>query len=203
MAFRIDNFISNINKYGTLQTNKFEVEIPIPTSLNINSRNTIENILKMRAEKVKIPGVVLDNIETRRYGIGPNYKTATNVRFEPISMSFIETSKTDVYYAFHEWIRIGIFDYARPGGNRSPERNALPSFLTEYKKDYISDITIKVFNNEGKNGISNDIAPVLKLKLIEAFPISIGDNDLSWGDNNTLYRINVSFAYSYFTVVID
>lgn len=203
MAFNVNSFITNLMQYGTLQTNKFEVEIPLPSELGINNKTTYENILRLRTERVRLPGIVLDNIETRRYGIGPTYKTPTNVRFEPVSMSFLETAKSDIYYTFNDWIRRGIFEYSRTGGNRSGETNPIPTFLAEYKQDYISDITINVYNNEGNNGITTGIAPSLKIKLIEAFPISLGDNDLSWNDNNNLYRINVSFAYSYHQVIID
>lgn len=197
MAFRIDNFIGNINKYGTLQTNKFEVEIPIPTFLReAASYPPPSDLLHMRAEKIRVPGLVLDNIETRRYGIGPNYKTATNVRFEPVNISFIETNNAKIFEIFNDWIRVGTFDFSGTGGGVS----APPSFLTEYKEKYIVDIMIKVYNNSGVNSTNTTTTgtqPIKRIKLIEAFPISIGDNDLSWGDNNTLYKMNISFAYNY------
>lgn len=201
MAFKIDNFISNLSRYGTLQTNKFEVEIPLPEFLSYP-----RDILTLRADKVRLPGIVIDNIEARRYGVGPAYKTATNVRFEPVNMSFIETSKSDIHSIFYNWIRNGIFDFSSIGGSRSQEPNRRVTFMMqEYKERYVKDITIKIFNNEGKGTFDSQISatPSLQLKLVEAFPISISDNDLSWGDMNTLYKVNVSFAYSYHQIIVE
>lgn len=200
MAFRIDNFIGSLSKYGTLQTNKFEVEITLPTFLSYP-----RDILILRTDRVRLPGVVTDNIESRRYGIGPVYKNATNVRFEPISMSFIETAKSEIYSIFYDWIRQGMFDFSRIGGRRSQEPNTGITFLTEYKERYATDITIKVFNNAGKGLTESQLTstPSLQLKLVEAFPISMSDNDLSWGDTNNLYKVNVSFAYSYHQIITE
>jgi len=199
MAFKIDNFISNLSRYGTLQTNKFEVEIPLPEFLSYP-----RDILTLRTDRVRLPGIVTDNIETRRYGIGPAYKTATNVRFEPVNMSFIETSKSDIHSIFYNWIRLGVINFSQLGGRASPESTRGPNFLMGYKENYVKDITIKVYNNAGEGmSTSSSISPSLELKLVEAFPISISDNDLSWGDTNTLYKVNVSFAYSYHQMIVN
>jgi hypothetical protein len=199
MPFNVNDFVSSLSRHGTLQTNKFEVEIPLP---EIIRGGYPREILTLRTDRVRIPGIVLDNIETRRYGIGPVYKTATNVRFEPINMSFIETSKSEIHSLFYSWIRLGVINFSQIGGRASTESSRAPNFLTEYKENYVKDITIKVFNNAGQGlRASSSISPSLELKLIEAFPISISDNDLSWGDTNTLYKVNVSFAYSYHQMI--
>lgn len=200
MAFRIDNFIGSLSKYGTLQTNKFEVEIPVPEFLSYP-----RDLLILRTERVRLPGIIVDSIENKRYGIGPPQKTATNVRFDTVSMSFIETAKSEIHDLFYDWVRQGVFDFSSIGGSRSLEPNRRVTYMSEYKEKYVKDITIKVFNNSGKGIIDSQISttPSLQLKLVEAFPISMSDNDLSWGDTNTLYKVNVSFAYSYHQIILE
>ena len=202
MPFNVDNFIGSLSKYGTLQTNKFEVEIPLPEFLKspASANPPPQDLLHMRAERVRLPGIVLDTIESRRYGIGPLQRSATNVRFEPIDISFIETFDSKVYKIFNDWIRVCMFDFSGTGNGTS----ILPTFLAEYKDSYRVDITIHVYNNGGTNPNNPSAGlntPVKKIKLIEAFPISIGDNDLSWSDTNILYKVNVTFAYSYHQLI--
>lgn len=210
MAFNIDNFIGNLSKYGTLQTNRFEVSIPLPLFLSASRTypdgtaipTFPSDLLHMRAESVKVPSLVFDTVETKRYGIGPSQKTAVNVKFEPISISFIETYDNKIKKIFYDWSRFGIFNFAG-----SPQGVYLgPSFLTGYKDDYCVDIEIKVYNTSGKN--PNDptstleVNPINKIKLVRAFPISVSDSDLSWGDNNSLYKLNVSFTYDHYEHII-
>jgi hypothetical protein len=197
MAFKIDSFIGNLSKYGTLQTNRFEVDIPFPRIFSSGSVPTgipPTDLLHMRAESVRIPGLLIDSIGAKRYGIGPEYFTATNVRFDAVSITFIETYDSKIKKIFYDWSRIGIFNFA--GSN-----NQAPDFLTEYKDNYCTDISIRVYNNSGKNPSdprASEPKPINVIKLVRAFPISISDVDLSWDTNNTLYKFSVSFKYEYY-----
>jgi hypothetical protein len=189
MAFNINNFAANISRFGTLQTNKFEIEIK-PRLASWFAGYSDLNILTFRADSIRVPGYVMDTYEAKRYGIGPSQRTATNVRFEPISMEFIETSYGDISKFFYQWSNY-IF-------NTSTENEAGgQTYKTQYKDTYIADITIKVFNNWGVDSSGNN-KEVLTIDIAEAFPINVTDNNLSWGNNNTLYKVNVGFAFSYF-----
>lgn len=175
--FNIRDFSSHINRTGTVQTNKFYVEIASP---NIFAPSEIQRTIKYRASSVRIPGVNLDVLNSYRYGVGPNEKFPTNVNFQDVSISFIDTGNIDLWKYFYSWMN-GIFDYTGSSGGSQP------SYKTEYKDYYATDLFIYVMDNSGK------LVNVVGLK--EAYPIGLDNVGLSWSDNNKLYEFNVNFTF--------
>jgi len=177
MAFNIANFSANINRYGTLQTNKFSVEIPAPA---IFGPTEVDRVMHMRAINARIPGIALDLQRVYRYGLGPEQQFPTNVNFTNIHITFIDTSRNMLWKRFSDWIN-RIFEYSGPlvGGEAS--------YTVEYKTQYTSDVKIFIFDNDGSK--KNTI--VMK----EAFPISISEIGVSWSENNRLYEFTVGFAF--------
>lgn len=220
MAFNVQTFSDNLNRYGTLQTNKFEVVIQnsriaidvsggiidntqeteigvlerrIRTNLSEDENFSSEkgySIHRHRIDSIRIPSVVIDTYETKRYGVGPNIKTGTNARFEPFSISVIIDQNFDLYKFFHNWIN-KVFNFSGRQ-HTSIQEGRSPSFLTSYKRNYRSDIETRVFDNSGN------------LKNIyffrSAFPIGLTNPALSWRDNNSLYKFDVSFAYDHWDI---
>ena len=194
MAFNIRNFADNLAVYGNLQTNKFEVRIPLPIAA--------AEIFTFRADRVDMPGVLFDAAETKRYGVGPMIKTAANVtRFNEVSISFIETQRGEIYKTMSAWMQ-SIIDYGGVGADGT----RIPTFLTQYKDSYSTDIQIRVFNNTGTNRNLSTVSgsqpqPIIQLDLIKAFPISLGDTNLSWSNNNELFRTTAVFSYTHHKMV--
>lgn len=177
MTFNIANFSAHINATGTVQTNKFMVELKSPL---IFGRTEISKIYHLRAKSVRIPGVNFDTQNTNRYGLGPQQKFPTNVVFSDIDITFLDTSNNALWKHFTHWMN-GIFDYTgRIGGNEA-------SYSMEYKKYYETEIKIYVYGNDG---IQSNL-----IVLKEAFPISVNDVSLSWSENSKLYEFGVKFAY--------
>jgi hypothetical protein len=197
MAFNIQNFASNINRYGTLQTNRFEVRFSPPIGLISTFGRDTSELLSFRAENIKMPGVNFANYESRRYGVGPTVKSPTNVQFSDIDVSFIEAENQEVFDIFYQWSNL-IVNYSDPfTGEFGLDRQI---YTTSYKDSFISNIQIRVFNNSGTNKFVPNIPPELKptgiIELTEAFPISVSDSALSWSDNNSLFKVNVQFAFT-------
>jgi hypothetical protein len=197
MAFNIQKFADNVAAYGSLQTNRFEVDIPRPRVAIPN----ISETLTLRADRVDMPGVLFDHVDTKRYGVGPMIKTPANkTRFNEVSISFIETKNGDIYKTMSAWLQ-RIIDYGNFGSNVG-----IPTFLVEYKKEYAVEVKIRLFNSSGTAGFTEPgpgqtPRPMLVMNLAEAFPISLGDTNLSWSDNNQLFRTTVVFAYTYHQLV--
>jgi hypothetical protein len=220
MTFNVADFASNIARYGTLQTNKFEVIIndnassrPQPQSddpniINIvpgrrlftRIRNDTERvtddeafsmrigatIASSRIDSIRMPGVMIDTFETKRYGVGPNIKAGTNVRFEPFSISVLVDKNYDLYKYFHIWINTVFGGAGRISGPDGP--GLFPTFLTSYKKDYATEVDVKVFENTGETKAL--------YKFYDAFPIAITNPTLNWRDNNNLFKFDVTFSYT-------
>lgn len=178
MSFNIQQFVGNINRFGTLPTNRYEVIIAPPRVL-LGEATTSR--LRYRAESVSIPGVTVDVTDTRRWGIGPREKFGTNVNFTDISISFIEEEGNAIHKYLYNWVN-SIFRFAGAGENSSP------SYYVEYKRDYATTISIVVYNR------SKEISEIIELQ--EAFPTGLSEISLGWADNNQLMRVKASFAYS-------
>jgi hypothetical protein len=199
MAFNIQTFADNIATHGTIQTNKFQMLIFnrriasgsfFPASIiSINGLNSDDaeafstgfTIHQDRIESVRLPGVVLDTYETRRYGVGPQIATTTNARFAPFSATILADGDMNLHGVFVNWLN-AIFDGF---SNRS---NSSPTYLVNYKSEYSTDIGVLVYNNDG----------FIKTRYIfhDAFPIGMSEPVLSWNSRNELYKFDISFAYT-------
>lgn len=182
MAFNIDTFRAEVTGRGTIQTNKFEVLIPLPKSLGATNVYTSQ-MLTMRAENVKFPGVNLDLTSVNRYGYGPRQRMPFNVNFNDNSITFIEDEQNTVSKLFYLWMN-SIFDYT---GIDDLSMSSIPSYFLRYKNEYATDISIYVYDNIGNLSCT----AVMK----EAYPTNLGDVNLSWGETNNLFRVNVGFTF--------
>jgi len=177
MLFDIQKFSGHVNKFGTLQTNKFVVLIPPP---RIFAPSVAEELMVYRASNARIPGASLDLQRVMRYGVGPEQKFPTNINFTDISITFIDTRENALWKRFTTWIN-GIFDFTGVSGGSEA------SYKTEYKSNYISDVKIFVYDNDGR------LKNVVVLK--EAYPVSISEVGVSWSENNKLYEFTVGFTF--------
>ena len=180
MGFNIDSFKTEITGRGTLQTNKFEVFIPLPRVMGGSTATA--RMLALRAENVKFPGVNLDLTQVNRYGYGPRIRSPFNVNFNDNSITFIEDEVNTVSKFFYIWMN-SIFDYS--GVNTGS--NVSPTYLVKYRIEYVTDIKIYVYNTAGF------LASTVVMK--DAYPTNLGDVGLGWSDNNSLFRVNVGFTF--------
>lgn len=187
MPFNIQNFISHINQTGTLKNNSFEVRIAMPEMLRAGIQGIVgrqtEDMIRLRAEKVTLPGINMDMTETKRYGVGPVSKAPTNVNYTNINIEFLETQNQQIYKLFYEWVTT-TFDFTGAGGGRNPP---VPRYNTEYARYYSTDMTIDVYRQDSQR--------VSRIRVIDAFPISISDKSLSWSDNNSTNKVDVAFQF--------
>jgi len=186
-GFNINTFQSDISKNGYLQTNKFIVAFNSPrcmqgTYIDDNSMTQIEQLIQLRAESVKIPGVALLQTDVNRYGVGPSQKMPFSARFTENAITFVSDRNSTLYKYFYTWLN-NIFDFSGEAG----QTNRGASYLTAYKDDYTTDLYVYVYDNAG-NQISNVV-------MYKAYPESINDINLSWNDTNQLMKITVSISY--------
>lgn len=176
-GFNIARFSGNLNRYGTLQTNKFVVEIPSPRILG---NSELHSIMQYRASNVRVPGASLEVQRVFRYGVGPEQKFPTGINFNDININFVDTQNKDIWKRFTYWFNT-IFDYTGINGNSQA------SYKIAYKIDYATDIKIRVFDNDGSE--------INVIVLKEAFPTTLSEVGLSWSENNKLYEFSVGFSF--------
>ena len=202
MSFNIRDFKSNINDFGYVKSNKFEVLFQAPNFLS-NSRIRTNNrtvsvnqlstdILRFRIDQVDAPGVSLMSIDTNRYGIGPTQKMPFNAQFFDVSITVLLDRRTELWDFWYNWTN-GIFRFngQEPNGNNVFTGGRIPSYLTEYKDEYSTTMMIIIYND------TKEI--VKKINLYEAFPTSIAKVPLAWNDSD-LIRLGVGITFSNYSI---
>jgi hypothetical protein len=203
MAFNIQNFKENLNSYGYIKNNKFEVFIQAPRfmankTLRVNNRETnindLNQLLRYRIEQVRMPGVNLLSTDVVRYGIGISQRTPYNAQLFDTTFSVLVDRNTDLWDFWYNWIN-GIFNFngQEPNGNNIFEGGRIPTYTTEYKENYATTMMIVLYN---------DTKEIIKtVNLYNAFPTSIGQIPLAWNETQDLMRIALSITFENYTIV--
>lgn len=216
MSFSPQLFWSNINaKEGLARPNRFEVILPIPKYVNsfisnsfietlINLPNTlisditsivtpqstdpqqitdnlsISRYLSLQCESAQLPGRTLDTADVKVYG--PTFKVPYQTRFDDgMQFSFLCTNEFYERKLFDRWMEcIMPLD---TNNLRYPKSD---------KSRYMTNPKIIQYDEF--------IQQIYAVELIDAFPIGIASQPLSWGDD-VFHRLSVNFAYQKYRVV--
>lgn len=203
MSFNINRFKQNVDGFGYAKNNKFEVFVQSPKflqgkSIRVNNRETnvkdLNNLLRYRIEQIGTPSASLLSIDTNRYGIGPTQKMPYGAQFFDISFSVLVDRNTDLWDFWYNWIN-GIFNFngQEPNGNNVFEGGRIPTYTTEYKDEYSTNMMIVIYSDTGET--------IKTINLYEAFPSSIREVQLRWNDNNRLMYLYLTVTYSSYTIV--
>jgi hypothetical protein len=201
MPFNINSFKANIEDYGYLKTNQFEVYVTPPPILfngsinNLGTATGVKNIIdtmKFRIEQVRAPGISLMSSDISRYGIGPTQKQPFNAQYQDLTFSILVDNYGDVWQFWYNWVRT-IFQFNGTENTfTNSGANRLPTYTAEYKQNYSTTMQIVIYDNYGN--------AIQKVNLYEAWPSSVREVALTWGQSD-LMRISVSITYSGFTLV--
>jgi hypothetical protein len=188
----INDFKALLNKFhGVARTNMFDVQIPVPPMMrgqtNINNNEVTATQISLLCEQATLPGVSLNTVDIRRYGTGATEKKPYLPTFADQTFMFIGDNVGAVHGFFYKWMN-GIIKYdVNPGNLTRTGYNGSSAFEVEYKNSYAVDIVITCYD-EADNSI-------IVCRLYNAFPIFLGDVQLSWADNDQYMRIPVTFTY--------
>lgn len=190
----IDDLKSSIKSHGGLvMQNRFNVIFNPPTQalLNTNPRNLVNSFLaggglksfindprdlSLLAVSTSIPGRQLQTGEHQTFREQKKY--ITNFIDEDVSMEFLITQDFYMKTIFDNWQKLA-FD--------------TNNYTVNYKKEYVADVIIQQIDKE-KN------LPLYGIKLINAFPVTIGALTLNNESADTVQRFSVTFAYDRFEV---
>jgi hypothetical protein len=217
MAFTPQSFLSNINSKGGLaRPNRFHVVLPIPyyvnkfisgqesnTNGNLGSLDRFqlglentqtgrpfalgENIprwLSMQCEQAELPGKTLLTADAKVYG--PGYKVPYLAQYTETTLQFLSTNES-----FYERKLFDIWLESIAPNNTNNVR--FPKG-TDGTDQYVTNIMIVQFDDYVKQ--------IYAVELIDAFPIGVAAQPLSWGDDN-FHRVSVQFSYQKFRTVYN
>lgn len=218
MAFSPNSFLSNINaKGGLAKPARFQVLLPLPPYIaqyvsnsliekilnfpnsimsdvtdaingalgqekgNRGSNPTISRYLALQCESAELPGKNFVTEDVKIYG--PTFKVPYQVQYAETTLTFICTNDFFERKLFERWMTAimptDTNNFRYPKGQNSK---------------YMTDITIKQYNE--------DVTQIFATRLIDAFPISIAAQQLSWGDDN-FHRLAIQFAYYRYEPIVD
>jgi hypothetical protein len=212
MSFAPSLFLSNIkSKDGLAKPNRFQVILPIPNYINnyidsgileqlLNFPNTIvteitdivnsatgslpsgqsktsnssiTRYLALQCESAELPGKVLQTQEVKIYG--PTFKVPYQKQFNETTLGFLCTNDFYERKLFDQWI-----DAIMPNSTNN----------LRYPKDdetrYMTNIKIIQYDDF--------IKQIYAVELIDAFPIGIASQPLSWSEDG-FHRLSIQFAY--------
>jgi hypothetical protein len=163
-----------VARKGYAKSNRYRVDINLPRVINeqIIKGYSLEQI-NMLCESVTMPSRALS---TNEYTNGTQTKKIPYTYIdEDVVMEFNLSGDYYPKLVMDNWIE----SILQPDG-----------FVAQYKNNFVADIQIY-----GQDINDNN---VYKINLINAYPISVGDIQLSNANENTIGKFQVSFAYDRF-----
>jgi hypothetical protein len=203
-------------KGGPAKSSRFEVIIPVPKYINsfisssiiekiLNLPNSIYNdvsdainralsdslgigtgdnpsisrYLALQCESASLPGKNLLTHDAKVYG--PSFKVPYHVSYEPIGLTFLCTNEFQERKLFDRWLEAIMptdtnnLRYAKGNDTR---------YMTNIKVIQYDDF----------------IRQIYAVELIDAFPIAISPQGLSWQDGG-FHRMQVQFAYQKYKTI--
>lgn len=185
MAFSINEFKSQMDWFGGPARGSL-FELQIVNFPGVKSRANSRDLVFFCKNAI-IPGVVL---QTASYEPVAQMRKLMPVGWnvEPVQTLFMLDSDHQVLSFFHSWIQ-NIINYSTAKGAFAEVDGKLP-FEIGYKDEYSANIIIRQYStNYEKTGQYYEVV------LRNAYPMMIGDVDLSWENNDQYSVLPVSFQY--------
>jgi hypothetical protein len=198
MTFNVTDLSAELARSGTMRTNKFMMQFPMPLSLqNVSAFQQLANtnkVMQLYCESSNLPGVATLLEEVRRYGYGPMEKRPFAPTFTNLSMNFRGDANGWIWTFLNSWMRCAI-DFESRGDLNStigPIKNQYPYELG-YKYDpqngegYATDTTLTMYDDTGTQQI--------QVVLREAYPVFVADVPVAWANRSDYVRIPVTLTF--------
>ena len=222
MAFSPNLFLSNIrSKDGLAKTCRYEVVLPIPPYINsfignsifekilnfpnsifsdvsdaINSafgrggagdeysktsNSSMSRNLALQCEAAELPGKTMTTADVKIYG--PTFKVPYQTQYSDTSLTFLCTNEFYERKLFDRWME----------AIHPTDTNNL-RYPKGEKSRYLTNIKIIQYDDFVKQ--------IYAVELIDAFPIGVAPQSLSWADDG-FHRLSISFAYQKYRTIYE
>jgi len=222
MAFSPNLFLANVrSKDGLAKTCRYEVVLPIPPYINsfignsifekilnfpnsifsdvsdaINStfgrggqqdeysrtsNSSMSRNLALQCEAAELPGKTLTTADVKIYG--PTFKVPYQTQYSDTSLTFLCTNEFYERKLFDRWM-----EAIHPSDTNNLR------FPKGDKTRYMTNIKIIQYDDF--------IKQIYAVELIDAFPIGVAPQSLSWADDG-FHRLVISFAYQKYRTIYE
>jgi len=222
MAFSPNEFLSNVRaKDGLAKPSRFEVILPIPPYINqfvgnsllekilnfpnsiisdvsglINqalgkketqsgysatSNSTMTRYLSLQCETAELPGKTLQTADVKIYG--PTFKVPYNTQYAETTLSFLCTNQFYERKLFDRWM-----EAIQPTDTNNMR------FPKGENSRYMTNVKIVQYDDF--------IKQIYAVELLDAFPIGIASQALSWSEDG-FHRLSIQFAYQKYRTIYE
>ena len=154
-------------------------------------RSEIFPDLTMRCDNAILPTInLLQEQNIRRYGFGPVENVAYGVNVGDFTLQFIVDKEASIIDFFESWMNLIVNRDSFGGANMN---NVLGSDKRPYEvayKDTYACPSVNVFVYDRAQNT------VLEYNIYDVFPTGIQSMNLSWGEENSLMKLNVTFSFT-------
>lgn len=189
--FNIDNFRTSIRSAGYQKSTDFSLiidSLPSGLAASTNYSGILEQLI-FRVQTTPTPGVSMATHEVRRQGIGPVEMKPYAPIFAPQDLTIIGDGDGAIYNFFQAWLNL-VFNFSFETGMDSASiyNSNQRTYEVTYKSRYKTNLTFVSYSNTGDE--------IIKVKMLDAYPMFLAPAEMSWESQNSIMRFNVSFAYT-------
>jgi hypothetical protein len=145
------------------------------------SNASISRFLALQCEAAELPGKTLLTQDIKVYG--PTFKVPNGTQYGDTTLTFLCTNEFYERKLFERWLEAIM---PTDTNNLRYPKGTTSRYLTNIKIIQYDDFIKRIF----------------AVELIDAFPIGIGAQSLSWSEDN-FHRLAVSFAYQKYSVIYE
>jgi len=191
--FDINSFRSKVVGYdGVLSTHSFLVVFSPMDWVPLKAiRNEIFPDLTMRCDNSILPTLnLLQEQNVRRYGFGPVENVAYGVNVGDFTLQFIVDKQASIIDFFESWMNLIVNRDSFGGANMN---NVVGDNKRPYEvayKDTYACPSVNVFVYDRAQNT------VLEYNIYDVFPTGIQSMNLSWSEENSLMKLNVTFSFT-------
>jgi len=166
--FSLSDFVSAVRNDSLARTNRFEVILPSKPGSKAKP-----NFVSLMCEQAQFPALSVPTRTQKIFG-PPRIRPITSEYSSAVQFVFHVDRDMKVKEYFDNWVHTVI----------SPT-----NFTVNYQRDYASSIFLRQLDE--KDNVTYEI------EFIEAFPVLVGQMDVSNLSSNQTHRLNVNFSFKY------
>ena len=192
--FNIGRFRAEVSGADSiLPTHSFlTVFAPMPWAIKKFPAGNLDSLLTMRCDNVVLPSInLLQEQNIRRYGFGPVENVAYGVNVGDFTLQFIVDKDALVVEFFEEWLNLIVNRDSFGGANMN--NNKIGGLRRPYEiayKDTYACPNVNVFVYDRSQNA------VMEYHIYDVFPTGIQSMNMSWSEENTLMKLNITFSFT-------
>ena len=184
----VNNFISSsiLEKLLNLPNSVFSdvtTRVLGQSEQQVSSNPSISRYLALQCESAELPGKSLTSADVTIYG--PGFKVPYKANYSETTLTWICTNEFYERKLFDRWLESIV--PTDTNNARFPKGNGLSG-------GYMTNIKIVQYDDF--------IKQIYAVELIDAFPVGISSQALSWSDDG-IHRLSVQFSYQKFKTIYE